>query len=167
MNVDEMCICCAYMQILKDLTNSANTVCSLKIVFFSQFTATHSLHVEAQLICAQDLIVQSLLLVDHFLCNQQQPTAGEVSLLLCPCNNGCFEGLSCSFRVLGSASSFEGHFRGFSRRFKGLMIPSQNHRCHFKATVRQRFQVAVEKGLLALFKGPSFKALLRFEVAQH
>ena len=45
------------------------TRCLSKIVFFSQFTATHPL----QLICARDLSVQSLLLADHIV----QPIAAR------------------------------------------------------------------------------------------
>ena len=56
------------------------TGCSLKIVFFSQFTAAHPLDVEEQLILARDLSVHLPLLDDQFCtANSSQVLAKEMS----------------------------------------------------------------------------------------
>ena len=57
--------------------DQADTGCSLKIVFFSQFTAAHPLHVEEQLIIARDPSVQSLILVDNFCTANSSPVLAK------------------------------------------------------------------------------------------
>ena len=49
----------------------------IKNCVFSQFTATHPLHVEEQLILARDPSVQSLLLVDHFCTANSSPVLAK------------------------------------------------------------------------------------------